>query len=506
MQVRTIRKLAALALALVFSVSLLPAALAAGAQNFTDVAGHWGESHLAKMIEAGVIAGDGKGHAMPDKPIERYEAAVMLSKVFGLNRLDLGDAVTGHYTDIDATSPYVETYINNVIAAKFMQGSAGQFEPYRSIPREEAFTALRKALRIPDAPGAFVSRFPDFDDVPGWAEGHILAMEAAGMISGKDGKIAPADVITRAEFAALLSKGISLFIDADTDFEDAELKRAVIRKPGVTLENLTIEELILLEGVDGGVTLVNCDIGTLTVRGGETVQLVASSVTELLIDATFPGAVHVDVDEDSLVELARIYSEDATVGGDGEILVVEDHTDGGGTGGGGDLFTVAAGTVHSSVTAGAAVSGSEITITLTGDLLYDDNVFLPTSAGDFEAVTDGGGQPLAAVLDGAFTAVEFNAKAILTALGFTLVDIEQTNAALAAYEQDGGSKIDQPANIVEDNGVWSKKTFARDPSAFDDAFTVLVLGGGTATLVFTQGGDTLTVIIDATGLTVGSAA
>ncbi|MDR0325816.1 MAG: S-layer homology domain-containing protein [Oscillospiraceae bacterium] len=515
MQKRFFRKLAAMAVTAVFTVSLLPAALSASVSDFKDVAGHWGESHLGKMIEAGVIAGDGKGNAMPDKRIERYEAAIMLSKIFGLNNLTLADAVTGNYTDITAASPYVEEYINNIIAAGFMVGGAGKFEPNRDIPREEAFTALRNAFRIPDAPEAYESSFPDFEDVSDWAEGHILAMEAAGMIAGKNGKIAPNDTITRAEFAALLSKGVGMFIDAEFDFEGAEHERAIVRNPGLTLENLTIEVLTIAQGVgDGDVTLENCDIGVLFIRGGgeNSIHLINSNVTEMIIDTAVTGNVRIVIDETSLVEMVRIYSEGAVLDNEGTVLEVEDHTGGnGGENGGGNggeegedkNGTAAVRTVHESVNADVSAEGNAISVTLTGELNYQDNLFLPAAAADFEAVVDEDGRPLAAVLAGAFTAIEINVKEILAAAGFGNVDIVQTNLALSAYAQDGGSKIDQPANIVEeDGGVWVKRTFDRDHTLFDDGFNVLILGGEIAVLVFTDAetGDEITITIDAAGL------
>ncbi|MCL2003238.1 MAG: S-layer homology domain-containing protein [Oscillospiraceae bacterium] len=506
MKKRIFRQITALTVSALFAASLIPAALA-NVQDFNDVAGHWGEEHLTKLIQAGVIAGDGKGNAMPDKAIERYEAAIMLSKVFGLNSLDLEDAVTGHYSDITAESLYVDDYINNIIAAGFMVGTGGAFEPNRGIPRDEAFTAVRNAFRLPDAPEAFVSAFPDFGEVPDWAEGHILAMEAAGMIAGKNGLIAPADAVSRAEFATLLAKAAGVFIDEDTDFDGAELERAIIRSPGLTADSLTAEFLVVAQGVGSGdVTLDGCDVGVLYLFGGGTdsVYLTGTSVTELVINTSVTGGVRVVADEGSLVESVKIYSEGAVLDGDGEILNVVDYT---AEDGGADQnpLGVTAETVHESVTAAVASREDGADITLTGELDYEDNIFRSRSALDFEAVVGDDGRPLPAVLNGAFTAVEINLKAVMAAIGFETVDISQSNLALSAYAQDGGSKINQPANITVKDGVWLKETEGRVPAEFDDEFNVLVLGGEIATLQIVSDGRSFTLTIDATGLTVNGA-
>jgi hypothetical protein len=231
--------------------------------GFHDVAGHWGEPHLTMLIEAGIIVGDGRGNAMPDKPIERVEAEIMLSKTFGLFNRELAGLIPG-------------------------DGAV--------IVREEAFSAIRAAFNIPVASLAFASKFDDFTDVSEWARGCILAMEADGKIAGKNGRIAPRDAVTRAEFAAMLAKSAGLFIEGDADFNQAELERAVIRSPGAAIKNLTVESLIIAHGA-GNVTLEQCDIGVLLILGGGPVTLTGSYVT--LLETNGAGVYY---DEDSIIE------------------------------------------------------------------------------------------------------------------------------------------------------------------------------------------------------------
>ncbi|MCL1807320.1 MAG: S-layer homology domain-containing protein [Oscillospiraceae bacterium] len=291
---KSIRKLAAILLAAVFTVYQLPAAVSADATAFHDVAGHWGEAHLVKLIEAGVMIGDGNGKAMPDRELQGSEAAVMLAKIFGIDVLSLDEALTGY----------------------FRTGSV--------VSREEAFVTIRKVFQIPDAPVSFTSAFPDYNNVSWGAEDHLLAMEYAGMISGKNGKIAPKDAVTRAEFAALLSKGIGDFIDKNADFANAEMRNTLIRKPGVTVENLTVEQLTVARGAgSGSILLQNCDIGTLHIGGGGEIHLINTNVTELIVNAPQTGHVRIVIDADSLVERLIQISE-TTV--DGEVFELEDKT------------------------------------------------------------------------------------------------------------------------------------------------------------------------------------
>jgi hypothetical protein len=250
------KRLTTLALTAVFA--LLPAAIAA--DGFTDVAGHWGEEHLTRLIEAGVIVGDGRGRAMPERPVALYEADVMLSKVFGYD-------MTG--MEIDRPLPL----------------------------RQDALAIIRNAFRLPDAPPSFRSKFTDFYDVSEGLRGAVGALEYAGLISGRRGKIAPRDTITRAEFAALLSKSICAFIDEDTDFKGAELARAVVRRADITVKNLTAEYLFIAEA--DNVTLEGCDLGTIFILGNEgSLRLVKTNVTELFS----AESVSISTDGGSIIE------------------------------------------------------------------------------------------------------------------------------------------------------------------------------------------------------------
>ncbi len=535
-------KIGSLVLALVLSFSLIPAAVAASAVYYTDVEdGAWYTDAILQMVDAGIIPDDGFGNVQPSRPLTRREAGIMIARAFGLDNLTLEDAVTGVFDDVQIADPYISGYINSVVAAGFMDGSNGKFKPNQNLSRAEAIGLMAKALGVADAPEGTVSAFNDFNEVPAWAKGFFLNLEYAGMINGSNGKVNPIKAtFSRAEMAVLLSNMLGVIIDDGSAYEDATIEgNAIIRNAGVHVTGLTVNTLIIAEGVgDGDVILEGCEIGELIVRGGgsESIHLINSTVDNLIINASLNNT-HVDVDIDSTVENAGILSGSASITGTGavtkvsvsgsnakinlpntEIVIAEDVegtlVGGEATEAGQTVVTVSEGkvddgeeepayvsdigTVHESVTAEATVeSETELNITITGELAYEDNVFLTTSKVDHAGVLTEDGKPLPEVLGGAFTALEINLKEILTALGFETVDIEQTNAALAAYGAGG--------SITETDGVWKKNTSDRAVAEWDDAFTLLVLGSETVTIVFTEGEKTFTVTIDATDLTVNAA-
>jgi hypothetical protein len=282
------RKFAILALAAVF---IIPAALAAGRPEFHDVAGHWAEEHLVKMIEADILRGDGTGNALPNQPIRWHEVDIMLARVFG------------------ADPVYPDSGRN------------------REIARHEAITAAVGSFDLPPVPLSFTSRFSDFSSVPEGSRASVLVMEAAGILVGKDGKIAPYDTFTRAEFITMVSRITGVIIDNDTNFNNAEVARAFIRYPGLTVTGLTAEFLTVAQGVSD-TTFANCDIGTLYLRGGEgSVDLAGSYVTEMQINTALPGNIHVTVDGSSITELVKIVHPGAVIGGTGTVVRMEKHYD-----------------------------------------------------------------------------------------------------------------------------------------------------------------------------------
>jgi hypothetical protein len=246
------KKLVALTLAAILTLSAFPLASAADVSTFKDVANHWGAEHLSKLINAGIIVGDGKGYALPDRAVTFSEADVMLSKVLGLEY----------------------NYVQNA-----------------AMPRENAINLIYGAFFGVSVylPPWFQSSYTDFDTVSEEFKEAILVMEYTGLIRGMgDGRIAPHGTVTRAEFAALLSNAAGVFIDKDTDFKGAELGRAIIRGADVTVKNLTAEYLFVAGG-SGNITLEGCDIGVFRAYGSGKLNLASTNVTELnsaLLDVT----------------------------------------------------------------------------------------------------------------------------------------------------------------------------------------------------------------------------
>ena len=147
-------------------------------------------------------------------------------------------------------------------------------------------------------------------------------MSMPDMFRDPTGKLNPAGLITRAEFAQIFDNLLKQYIGTAGEYSQAAAGNIMINAPGVTLKGLTVNgDLIVGDGVgDGEVTLDSVAItGRLVIRGGGEHSIIikgSSSVSKVVV-ARVDGAVSVRVEGDAEVEVVYIDdgSDDVSVQG-----------------------------------------------------------------------------------------------------------------------------------------------------------------------------------------------
>ena len=114
-----------------------------GNAYFSDVsAAHWAYAEIMKGVEAGYITGNGDGTFRPDAPVTRQEAAVMISKILGL---DQDYASAAKYVDYRYIPSWAAGYVGAVSKAGIMTGYPdGDFKSDRVLTRAESVVSLDK--------------------------------------------------------------------------------------------------------------------------------------------------------------------------------------------------------------------------------------------------------------------------------------------------------------------------------------------------------------------------
>ncbi|PSL48445.1 S-layer family protein [Salsuginibacillus halophilus] len=251
----------------VSTLLLFGGAAAAGAA-FDDVNDdHWAADEIEELTEAGYIEGYGNGAFAPNEAITRAEASAMLARGFGLEG---GYEQASSYTDVDPEHP-LKNYISAVTEVEMFEGTGDQqFEPEREITRAEVATSLEREVNFD------VNETATFNDTTGhWAEPSVEVLAGNNIITGYDeDTFAPNDAVTRAEFAAMLSRTLNhMESNGDDQLPEKELETLVVEEDGaeVTLEENTDAVEVLADDV--------------TLQGGHLHQLeVSEDIDSLAID------------------------------------------------------------------------------------------------------------------------------------------------------------------------------------------------------------------------------
>lgn len=290
-------------------------ALGASPSDFVDFPNDWSQGAMTAAVENGLLGGVGDGRIAPRGEVTRAQMAAIINRAFGAEK----QASLSSYSDVAADAWYAVDMAKAVQMGTFSGTGNGLLEPDRAITREEAFSVLARAFALEAGDDSSLASFSDGAQVSSWAKGSVSAMVAAGYVNGSDGnRLNPQQTITRAEFAAVMSKIVAQYIDA----EDVQRSRSlsidgnVIVRESVDLSGYTINgDVIIADAADAaslsGVTIT----GRLVVRGAsESLSVEDSSIGGVIFTNPNSAAVF-DVDDKSDLGTVTALSDFILAGG-----------------------------------------------------------------------------------------------------------------------------------------------------------------------------------------------
>jgi len=301
------RRIFALAIvgALVFTLSA-----SAFAAEFTDMPSqsNWAYTALTAAVENGLITGNDNGKLNPTANLSRAEMATIISRAFGATQATDISA----FKDVSADAWYYSALGKAVKMGVFTGDAAGTMRPGDPITRQEAFVVLSRAIKLTSGDTAVLSKFSDSALVADWAKSAIAAMVAAGYVEGSDGKLNPTGTITRQEFAQVMYNTINSYISKAGTVTSVKDGNVMVNAAGVYLKDITVKgDLIVGDGVGiGDLTLDNVKVsGRMVVRGGGSNSIIIinkSSVGNIVVAKTSDGAVHINADSTSDLEVVYV--------------------------------------------------------------------------------------------------------------------------------------------------------------------------------------------------------
>ena len=209
------RKILAALLTLVMVFSLLPVSAWAEETTYSDVAGHWAQSAILRWSDYGVLQGS-EGKFSPDGTLTRGQMAVILSRL-----LNLPAAPSAGFTDVAPDAWYADG-INRCAAAGILQGSEGKAMPEDPITREQAMVMLCRALGIAAEDVGVLAAFSDVSLASDYARPYVAALVKAGVVKGDaNGLLNPLSKITRAEIVTMVDRLVGHYAKEAGAFVDA---------------------------------------------------------------------------------------------------------------------------------------------------------------------------------------------------------------------------------------------------------------------------------------------
>ncbi|MEW6541136.1 MAG: immunoglobulin-like domain-containing protein, partial [Bacillota bacterium] len=185
------------------------------ARAFSDLAGHWAINDIQILSARYIVGGLPGGSFAPDRTVTRAEFAAMVVNALEFAGHKAQDAAGKTFTDIPSGAWYAKA-VSTAAAAGLVGGYAdGTFGPERSVTREEAAVLTVRLLKrlgveVPPAPESILESYRDAGAVGAWARATMAAAVQTGIIGGTpEGKLAPADRLTRAQAAVLLKRALA---------------------------------------------------------------------------------------------------------------------------------------------------------------------------------------------------------------------------------------------------------------------------------------------------------
>jgi hypothetical protein len=180
---------------------LFTTSISFASSHFSDVENHWAETYIEYLSSQGLISGFPDGTFKPNDTLTRAQVSSILSNELNLN------PEPANFPDV-ASSHWANGHIGAVVSQGIMNGYPdGTFKPDNPMTRAEVSAVIASAYNLTQ-----VTSNSSFSDLiqNHWSFSNVMALMDNYIISGyPDSTFKPNNSMTRAEFAAVMSKAIN---------------------------------------------------------------------------------------------------------------------------------------------------------------------------------------------------------------------------------------------------------------------------------------------------------
>ena len=257
--------------------------------------GYWANEAINAAIANGLLRGKEDGKIHSEDNLTRAEMAAIMVRSFGATiRADVSN-----FSDLDPSAWYYDEFSKAVQMRVFEGDGSGHMRPDEPITREEVFAVVARALVLKSSDHSALDKFKDAGKISGWAKDYMSILTEKSYVNGDNaGRVNPKNNITRAEFAQLMHNIFRNYYSDKGKYEDnKDSHSSMVNVGNVTFRNATINgDLVIGDGnAKGTIRLENVKInGRLLVRGANRVELVRTTVGEMVVVNNYNTTVHFD--------------------------------------------------------------------------------------------------------------------------------------------------------------------------------------------------------------------
>jgi len=176
-----------------------------------DVARHWAEAEIEKLVAMKIVGGYEDGTFKPGNKVTGSEFAKVLTLAGGLKAVDSN--LQG-FQDLPADF-WAKKYINAALKKGIIKGEGDiAFDAQNALTRAQIAVLLVRALGLEDKARTMAQqdlKFTDSQSVPDWSKGSVATAVQLGLVKGyEDGTFRPDAPVDRAVAAALISRFIKI--------------------------------------------------------------------------------------------------------------------------------------------------------------------------------------------------------------------------------------------------------------------------------------------------------
>ena len=268
--------------ALILTVAMIFAMSVSAFASFSDMPQGADGEVLQRAVDNGLIGGFPNGTIQPATAITRAQMATIMSRAMKATK----KADISAYVDVKASDWFYEAMANAVYMGAFKGDDKMRLNPNNTITRQEALIVLCRIFNVADSNPGALGKYTDGSQVASWAAKEVRSMAAAGYL-GNTSSIRPLDPMTRLEFAQIMDRIVTTYIDAPGEYETLPAGNVLVRADGVSFKNYKTDGVIFIgDGVNEAVNFTNCEVERMVVRGK---QAVINSGTYAYIDAIGNG-------------------------------------------------------------------------------------------------------------------------------------------------------------------------------------------------------------------------